>query len=193
MGLVGEIVRLQIQTDRLKLGERPYQTYSTDNIQVVPALKLTAKGVVGEQDGLELLDVHHTDHPRTGNRGDNGISLGFTANYGRMHDRFGHHITVGCAGENVIVDTAVPLTLDELAAGLVIVTADGREIRLEQAAVMLPCRPFSRFCLQAGDRAPAPILKETLQFLDNGMRGFAVVLAGETAVIHPGDKLFLPN
>ena len=188
---IGEIVRLQIQTDSLKRGERPYQIYSTDNIQVVPALKLTAKGVVGLRGGLEQLDVHHADHPRTGYRGDNGISLGFTAHYGRMRDRFGSHITVGCAGENVIVETAVPFTLDELTAGLIIATADGQEIRLEQVSVMLPCRPFSRFCLQAGDRAPAPVMKETLQFLDNGMRGFAVVLAGETAVIRPGDKFFL--
>jgi hypothetical protein len=193
---IGKIVRLQVQIDRLKRGKRPYQLYSTDNIQVVPALQLTAKGVVGLQDGSELLDAHlldahHTDHPRSGNRGINGISLGFTAHYGRMRDRFGDHITVGCAGENVIVETAVPLTLDELAAGLVIATDDGQEIRLEQALVMLPCQPFSRFCLQAGERAPAPVMKETLQFLDNGMRGFAVVLGGETAVIHPGDKLFL--
>lgn len=193
---IGEIIRLQIQTDRLKRGERPYQIYSTDNIQVVPALKLTAKGVVGLQDKSDpldahLLDAHHTDHPRSGNRGNNGISLGFTAHYGRMRQRFGDHITVGCAGENVIVATAVPITLDDLAAGLIVVTGDGQEIRLEQASVMLPCEPFSRFCLQAREQAPAPVMKETLQFLANGMRGFAVVLGGETAVIHPGDRLFL--
>lgn len=206
---IGQIVRLQLQVDRLKRGERPYRTYATDNIQVVPALKLTAQGVLGLLDGREQLDAHHADHPRSGNRGNNGISLGFTAHYGRMRDRFGDHITVGCAGENVIAETAVPLTLDELAAGLVIVTAGGQEIRLEQASVMLPCEPFSRFCLQADDRAPALAMKETLQFLDNGMRGFAVVLGRastisastpantarrepvESAVIHPGDKLFL--
>lgn len=188
---IGQIVRLQIQTDSLKSGERPYRTYATDNIQAVPALKLTAQGVLGLLDGREQLDAHHADHPRSGNRGDNGISLGFTAHYGRMRSRFGSHITVGCAGENVIVETAVPLTLAQLAAGLVIVTGEGQEIGLERPSVMLPCEPFSRFCLQDGDRAPAPIMKETLQFLDNGMRGFAVVLGGETAVIHSGDKLFL--
>ncbi|MCB9419161.1 MAG: hypothetical protein H6667_05125 [Ardenticatenaceae bacterium] len=191
MKLVGEIVRLQIQIDGLKRGKRPYQTYSTDNIQVVSAMRLTAKGVVGLRNGVEQMDVHHVEHPNSGYRDGFGISLGFTAHYGRMRDRFGGHITEGCAGENVIVATAVPLTLDELAAGLVIVTADGQTIGLERPSIMLPCEPFSRFCLQADDRPPALAMKETLQFLDNGMRGFGVVLVEETAVIHPGDNLFL--
>ena len=187
---IGQIVRLQIQTDSLKSGERPYQLYQTHIIQVVPALKLTDKGAVGLRGGLEQLDVHHADHPRSGYRDGFGISLDFTAHYGRMRGRFGGHITVGCAGENVIVATAVPLTPEQLAAGLVIVTGDGQEIRLERPSVMLPCEPFSRFCLQADDRPPALLMKETLQFLDNGMRGFGVVLAGNISVIRPGDKLF---
>ena len=191
MKLVGEIVRLQIQTDRLIQGERPYRTYTTGNLQTVPAMRLTATGVIGLRDGVEQLDVHHADHPNSGYRDGFGISLGITAHYEQMRGRFGGHITPGCAGENVIVAAAVPLTLDELAAGLMIVTADGREIELERPSVIPPCEPFSRFCLQADDRPPALAMKETLQFLDNGMRGFGVVLVGETAVIRPGDKLFL--
>ncbi len=196
----GEIVRLQVQLDSLKRGERPYRIYSTDNIQVVPALKLTAKGVVGLHSGLEQLDVHHTDHPRSRSRGDNGISVGFTAHYGRMRQRFGDHMTVGCAGENIIVETAVPLTLDQLTNGILIQTADGQQIHLNQVAVMLPCLPFSKFSLQTAN-PPAEQLKETLQFLDNGMRGFSAVLVGETvrhelvetAVVRPGDMLFLAD
>ncbi len=196
----GEIVRLQVQLYSLKRGERPYRIYSTDNIQVVPALKLTAKGVVGLHSGLEQLDVHHTDHPRSRSRGDNGISVGFTAHYGRMRQRFGDHMTVGCAGENIIVETAVPLTLDQLTNGILIQTADGQQIHLNQVAVMLPCLPFSKFSLQTAN-PPAEQLKETLQFLDNGMRGFSAVLVGETvrhelvetAVVRPGDMLFLAD
>mgnify|MGYP000514794316 CR=1 FL=1 len=109
MKLVGEIVQLQVQLESLKRGERPYQIYATSNIQVIPELKLTTKGVVGLLGGLEQLDVHHADHPHSRNRGYNGISLGFTSHYGRMRDRFGSHITVGCAGENIIVETAVSL------------------------------------------------------------------------------------
>ena len=192
MKLVGEIVRLQIQKESLKQGERPYRIYSTDNIQVVPALKLTAKGAVGLHGGLEQLDVHHTDHPRSRSRDDNGISLGFTSHYGRMRQRFGDHMTVGCAGENVIMETAVSLTLDQLINGILIQTADGQQIHLNQVAVMLPCLPFSKFSLQTAN-PPADRLKETLQFLDNGMRGFSAVLVGETAVVRPGDSLFLPE
>ena len=192
MKLVGEIVRLQIQKESLKRGERPYRIYSTDNIQTVQALHLTPKGVMGRQNGLEQLDVHHTDHPRSRSRGDNGISLGFTSHYGRMRQRFGDHLTIGCAGENIIVETAVSFTLNHLTNGIIIQTADGQQIHLNQVAVMLPCLPFSKFSLQTAN-PPAERLKETLQFLDNGMRGFSAVLMGETAVVHPGDKLFLAD
>ena len=192
MKLVGEIVRLQIQKESLKRGERPYRIYSTDNIQTVQALHLTPKGVMGRQNGQELLDVHHTDHPRSRSRGDNGISLGFTSHYGRMRQRFGDHLTIGCAGENIIVETAVSMTLDQLINGILIQTSDGQQIHLNQVAVMLPCLPFSKFSLQTAN-PPAERLKETLQFLDNGMRGFSAVLMGETAVVHPGDKLFLAD
>ena len=192
MKLVGEIVRLQIQKESLKRGERPYRIYSTDNIQTVQALHLTPKGVMGRQNGQELLDVHHTDHPRSRSRGDNGISLGFTSHYGRMRQRFGDHLTIGCAGENIIVETAVSFTLNHLTNGIIIQTADGQQIHLNQVAVMLPCLPFSKFSLQTAN-PPAERLKETLQFLDNGMRGFSAVLMGETAVVHPGDKLFLAD
>ena len=192
MKLVGEIVRLQIQKESLKRGERPYRIYSTDNIQTVQALHLTPKGVMGRQNGQELLDVHHTDHPRSRSRGDNGISLGFTSHYGRMRQRFGDHLTIGCAGENIIVETAVSFTLNHLTNGIIIQTADGQQIHLNQVAVMLPCLPFSKFSLQTAN-PPAERLKETLQFLGNGMRGFSAVLMGETAVVHPGDKLFLAD
>ena len=179
MKLVGEIVRLQIQKESLKRGERPYRIYSTDNIQTVQALHLTPKGVMGRQNGLEQLDVHHTDHPRSRSRGDNGISLGFTSHYGRMRQRFGDHMTVGCAGENIIVETAVSFTLNHLTNGIIIQTADGQQIHLNQVAVMLPCLPFSKFSLQTANPS-AERLKETLQFLDNGMRGFSAMLLEET-------------
>jgi hypothetical protein len=192
MKLVGEIVRLQVQLESLKRGERPYQIYSTDNLQTVPALKLTAKGVVGLHGGLEQLDVHHTDHPRSRSRGDNRISVGFTSHYGRMRRRFGDHMTVGCAGENIIVETAVSFALGQLTNGIFIQTADGQQIHLDQVAVMLPCLPFSKFSLQTAD-PPAGLLKETLQFLDFGMRGFSAVLVGKTAVVSPGDKFFLAD
>jgi hypothetical protein len=35
------------------------------------------------------------------------------------------------------------------------------------------------------------VIKATLQFLDNGTRGFYATLAGETANIQVGDRLFV--
>ncbi|MCP4427386.1 MAG: hypothetical protein GY803_23100 [Chloroflexi bacterium] len=196
MRRIGKVVRVQVQVESLKRGERPYRTYSLTNLRTMPAIKLTKGGVTGLEDdvanlrGAELRDVHHMAHPRSRYRDGNGISFNFTSHYGRMRDRYGDHMTLGCAGENIVVKTDEDFALSQLEAGLVIVTGAGQKVRLEQTAVMLPCLPFSKFSLQ-NDNPSADALKETLQFLDQGMRGFMVVLGGETAVIRPGDTVYL--
>src|SRR3989449_11642980 len=58
-----------------------------------------------------------------------------------------------------------------LGGGVAFVDKDGREVvRLEVLQVAHPCRPFSGWAL--GGTGEPEVLKETLQFLDDGMRGF---------------------
>jgi hypothetical protein len=189
---VGKIIRLQIQIDSLKSGERPYQSYSPANIRSVVTLRLTPQGVVGVlADGTTLLDAHHENHQVGKNRGDNGISLNFTSHYGRIQERFGERLVMGCAGENILVATAEAFSLDQLDNGVHIQTASGESVSLHQISAAAPCEPFSRYCLAMGERPLAAMMKATLQFLDNGTRGFYATLAGKTADIQVGDRVFI--
>src|SRR5437879_152213 len=104
---LGRIVRLQIQRSSLKIGEKPTRVYDPAPLLAVERLALGPDGALGEGPGGSwLVDVHHRAHPRTKNDdGVHGLSLGFTSHYALMRDRFGERITLGCAGENIIVET----------------------------------------------------------------------------------------
>jgi hypothetical protein len=193
MRQVGHIERLQVQLGRLKKGAKPDQHYDPSALHAVPALRLTAKGVIGLVDGRELLDVHHADHAYSRNRGSSGISLNFSPHYEHMRHRFGSHLETGCAGENILVATDQPVPLAALAQGLVIETADGTRVRLTQIQVAHPCLSFSTYALELqGEPAGQAALKETLGFLDGGTRGFYCEWTGEPVVVRPGDRVFLP-
>src|ERR671917_846382 len=86
---IGTVVRLQVQESSLKVGVKP-RRYDPAPIQSVPAISLSAAGVVGlAENGERIVDVHHREHPSSKNRGgENGISLGFTAHYLAMRRRF---------------------------------------------------------------------------------------------------------
>src|SRR2546430_15282139 len=116
---VGRIVRLQIQRSSLKTGEKPTRAYDPAPLRVVDRLALGPDGVLGEgSDGSWLVDVHHRAHPRTKNEdGAHGVSLGFTSHYALMRDRFGEGITLGCAGENIIVETERRIVFQDRSAG----------------------------------------------------------------------------
>ncbi len=57
---------------------------------------------------------------------------------------------------------------------------------------MAPCDEFSHFARRASTRLHAAVLKETLQFLDGGRRGFTLRLKkrGE-AILSSGARLVL--
>lgn len=188
---VGQIVRLQIQVNSLKQGQRPHRYYDPAGIRSVPALRLTNEGVVGLVDGQEIMDMHHTRHPAGKNRGSNAISINFTSHYARMRARFGP-LALGCAGENLLVQTDSVLALADLAQGLVLVPAGGPPIHLSPATVATPCMEFSEYVLNLGEKPPATLLQETLRFLDAGTRGFYVLWSGAPVVTRPGDRLYLP-
>lgn len=170
---LGHIVHLQVQRSSLKTGEKPHRVYDPARLLNVGRLAIGPDGVLGEAaDGAWLVDVHHRAHPNTKNEdGAHGVSLGFTSHYAAMRERFGGRITLGCAGENIVVETQGRLTLEDLERGVALLDHAGHELaRLEVLQVAHPCRPFSGWAL--GGTVESDVLKETLQFLDDGMRGF---------------------
>src|SRR5207302_7711073 len=104
-----------------------------------------------------------------------------------MRDQYGPHLTLGCAGENIIAETDRRLAWSDVAAGLAIVAPDGRErVRLRVLQVAHPCRPFTGWAL--GGRVESDVLKSHLQFLDDGTRGFYCV-GQTTGMIEMGDRV----
>ena len=190
MRVIGRIVRLQIQRSSLKTGEKPNRTYDPRPLLPVPALAVHPDGACGAADGGWVVDVHHRAHPATKNEdGLHGLSVGFTSHYAEMRERFGAHVAVGVAGENIIVDTDRHVTWDDMAPGCAVLDAGGRElVRLRVLPPAPPCRPFTGWAL--GGRVEAAVLKEHLQFLDDGMRGYYAVAEG-TAVLQDGMTLAL--
>jgi hypothetical protein len=186
---IGPIVRLQIQRSALKTGAKPDRTYSPAPLLPVERLWVAPAGVLGSgPDGSWVVDVHHRDHPATRNAdGGHGVSVGFTAHYDRMRERFGERITPGCAGENLIVDAPGMWSYDDLRHGLTVRGRDGAErLQLRVLEVARPCRPFTGWAL--GRRVEPDVLQESLRFLDGGMRGFYCVAEG-TGEIAVGDRL----
>jgi len=186
---LGRIVRLQIQRSSLKTGEKPRRSYDPAPLLAVDRVAVGPEGVLGESaDGAWLVDVHHRAHPRTKNEdGVHGVSLGFTSHYALMHERFGERITLGCAGENIIVETTGRITVEDLDAGVALLAPDGRElVRLDVLQVAHPCRPFTGWAL--GGTVEADVLKEQLQFLDGGTRGYYCRGVG-SGIVSLGDRV----
>lgn len=168
----GRIVRLQIQESSLKVGPPRGRAYDPAPIRSVERLKITPDGASAIVDGAEVIDVHNALHPSSKNRdGINDLSLAFSSNYDKMRAKLGDHLVDGIAGESILVDSDAAPSLEELAFGLEIETESGDWIVLVEASVAHPCVEFSRFCL-GPERSEPRQIKETLQFLDDGMRGY---------------------
>lgn len=186
---LGPLVRLQVQRSSLKVGEKPLRSYDPAPLLAVGRLALSPEGALGSApDGGWIVDVHHRGHPATKNAdGLHGVSVGFTAHYDAMRRRFGERLTLGCAGENLIAETAGQLSFDDVARGLAILAPDGTErVRLKVLEVAHPCRPFTGWAL--GGTVESAVLKEHLQFLEGGMRGFYCNAEG-TGTVQVGDLL----
>lgn len=191
---IGRIVRLQVQTDHLKRGEQPRRWYDPAPITPVSALRLDSGGVVGiGENGAIHHDVHHRDHQISRNRGDNGVSVGFTGHYARMRDRFGPHLGDGLAGENILVACDDHHSTETLGDELLVKTASGA-VRLDGVIVAAPCVEFTRYCLRwPRDARPDRTVTEALQFLDNGMRGFYATFdrdGSEAHELRAGDRVY---
>lgn len=186
---IGRLVLLQVQRTTLKTGVKPTRVYDPTPLFHVPRAAVTPDGVLGWGDrDAWLVDIHHRVHPQTKNDdGVHGVSVGFTAHYRAMRDKFGDHLTLGCAGENLIAESEGMIALDDVARGLVITGPDGAEkviLRVLKAAE--PCRPFTGWAL--GGAVESSVLKDHLQFLCDGMRGYYLQAEG-SAVVEVGDML----
>jgi hypothetical protein len=195
MNEIGIIKLIQVQRSSLKAGERPYRYYDPAPLLTVEGLRLSPDGVVGvAADGEGVIDVHNAGHPASKNqRGLNGISVGFTSHYQAMRERFGSHLTDGCAGENILVEADRTFSLGDLGDQLAIETAGGAIVYLASLLVAAPCVEFSQFAAGQGERLPPEALKATLQFLDAGTRGFYARPVGDSAnaVVRAGDRVFV--
>jgi hypothetical protein len=191
MEFIGRIVRLQVQVASLKVGE-PVR-YDPAPIRLVSRFALSDDGVAGcDERGALVLDVHNRAHAGSKNiRGVNGVSVGFSAHYDAMRERFGPHLSDGIAGENILVACDSVISLESLEHGLLIRGDDGRAVRLHRLRVAEPCLEFSRYAERLPvDAPPDGAVRHALQFLRQGMRGFYASLDGEPGALHLGDSVF---
>jgi len=195
---IGQIKLLQVQQSPLKIKQQPYGYYDPTPLLVVESLLLSPDGVIGvTSDNRQIMDIHHAHHRASRNiEGLNGLSIGFTSHYESMRGKFGDHVMDGCAGENILVEAATTLTLDDLGRRLAIQSQrTGRLIYLTRPMIAAPCVEFTHFAAGQGRDLPAGQLKEALQFLDDGRRGFyaTIVDQGNEMVVQAGDRLFVDD
>ena len=190
--LLGRIVRLQVQTDRLKPGQRPLRRYRVEPLVPVDELVIEPLGVHGvTPDGL-LLDVHHPDHPRTRHsRPASALSLMSTADYAVLRETYGGHLVDGVAGESLLLGRDDPLAGLDLSAGVLVETADSGLLPVDDVRPATPCIEFCRFCV--GDEPSADVSRpaaNALAALDGGRRGYLGVPAG-TGRVRVGAAVWL--
>jgi hypothetical protein len=191
MQQLGTIVRVQVQRTGLKRPAAKGRYYDPAPLLAVGAVRLTSEGVVGLAEAEEFVDVHNRLHPDTKNADVNAVSLGFTAHYDAMRERFGSHLCDGIAGENILVETVDVVDLTRLQQGVVVRTRGGELVELERLMVAEPCVEFTRFALCDRDAVrPAADVNDGLRFLREGMRGFYASYAGSAVVLRPGDSVF---
>ena len=178
------IVRLQVQTEPLKVGRAPLRRYDPSAIESVHRLEVGPLGVVGLAERLgSVLDVHHVEHPRSRDRrGIGGVSVIGTGDYTRLRRRYGDHLTEGIAGETILVEAPDGLAGRPMPPEVTVLTAGG-PITLTDFRVAEPCVEFSRFCLgQEPSGVVDEAVRQALVDLDGGARGYRGVAAGDGVV-----------
>ncbi|MBC7872137.1 MAG: hypothetical protein H7Y09_14925 [Chitinophagaceae bacterium] len=193
MKTLGIIKQVQIQRSPLKMGEATQRLYNPIPLLVVDALRLTSMGAFGlTADGGEIMDIHHVNHRQSRNNGNaNGLSFNFTSHYAKMRERFGSHLTDGIAAENILIEYDQIMTQPEIGDRLIIQNATTNDITILYEVIDAPpCAPFA--CFAAKQTLEGQPMKEALQFLDVGIRGFYMTLTSEQdAIVQAGDKVFI--
>ncbi|MDQ6662564.1 MAG: hypothetical protein M3Z24_16565 [Chloroflexota bacterium] len=189
---IGRITRVQVQPSSLKIEHFDESYYDPSPLRVVERLHLTPDGIIGiTTESAQIIDVHHVKHPTSHNRRKkNGVSLGFTSHYEAMRIKFGPHLIDGRAGENMLIESSAIQKLEDLGQQLAIQSKEtGELVYLSTLKVAAPCVEFSHFAAHATLPLEAKQLKETLQFLHKGIRGFYATATGE-GIVKVGDRVF---
>lgn len=166
---LGTVSRLQIHRSAVKANE----VYDPAPLAAVERASFDAGGMVGWDGSTWLLDNHHRSHPEAGLAPRRMVSVGFTAHYDAMRDRFGNSVVSGVAAENIIVESDDVVTLDRLGRGLEIRSGeDDSVLTLLDPLVAAPCQEFTSHLLGLDRRGSREELADDLAFLHDGMRGF---------------------
>ena len=100
----------------------------------------------------------------------------------------------GVAGENIIIEYDREVWMDDIGQQFAIESAKtGKRTLLDVVKFAAPCGEFSHFAANSQDRKlSAAELKSVLQFLNNGRRGFLLVMSEgqEEATVQAGDRVF---
>jgi len=184
---------VQVQRSALKVGEKPKRYFDPTPITQVEYLKISNDGVVGvTAEGEEIVDVHHRRHHDSRFNSRNGISIGFTTYYHDMREKFGDHLRDGIAGENIIIESEEPFTVDHIGRRVALENPQkGTRIICHIERIVAPCNEFSQFCAQQALHGAE--LKSTLEFLNEGRRGFflSILQAAAYPTIRAGDRIML--
>lgn len=205
---LGRVAVVQVQAAPLKVGQRPSAHYDPAGLRRAERLLISPGGVIGlTSGGSPIMDIHHREHPqsRHGREGLNGVCVGFVGHYETLRARFGDHLTNGCAGENIVIETDETiggaaghmLTLADLGRRLMFENPDsGARVAFARLTIAAPCVEFGGYA--AGQNLPGREMRDVLDFLHHGRRGFYATLDEEkttttSAVIQPGDLVFADN
>jgi len=106
-----------------------------------------------------------------------------------MAERFGG-VALGCAGENIVLDTPGRVVAADLEGDVVVHTADG-EVVLSSAGVAAPCAEFTSWIKGLDTVVPKLEQPEDVAFLDGGTRGFILDVArlDNPVTIRVGDRI----
>jgi hypothetical protein len=192
---LGRVKLVQIQPTGLIIESASGDIYDPSRRVEVNSLLITALGVEATTSiGERVLDIHHINHPDKAYDNKDLVSIGFTSHYEAMRKRFGEHMVDGAAGENIIIEYAQEVWTDDIGQQIIIESVKtGKKSLFAVVRFVAPCDEFGHFVANKQDeRLPAAELKTTLQFLNNGRRGFLLVLSEgqEAATVEPGDRIF---
>ena len=195
---LGTVKLVQLQPSGLIIDTQSGYFYDPSRRVEVDHLLITPKGIeTTTLAGEHVVDIHHLDHPDKEYDDDDLVCIGFTSHYEAMRTRFGDHMVDGIAGENIIIDFEKEVWVDDIGTQIAIKNSEtGQLTRLDLQMFAAPCDEFSHFAAQSQDeKLPAAELKDVLQFLNNGRRGFLLLLSKgqEDAEIRVGDKVFRVN
>jgi hypothetical protein len=192
---LGKVKLVQLQPSGLIIQTSSGYFYDESRRVEVDQLLITPRGIeAANPNGEHVLDIHHLDHADKAYDDDDLVCIGFTSHYDAMRARFGEHMVYGAAGENIIIQYEKEVWPDDLGEHIAIENSEtGALTVLDMVKYAAPCEEFSHFVAQSQDeRLPPEELKDILQFLNNGRRGFLLLLGEgqEKATVQPGDKVF---